>query len=208
MLLICSGEPLTVQAPGTQTRSFCYVSDMVYCSWFLVLIVVNIEEVFSKLHFKIWRLMVWCDWWKEIILVPSTLAIQVKLCCQKRMKMKPLDSTFYWQYYAFYVSGEFTMLELAETVKEVSVRSTFHVIQLMIYHILKFLELYCIPELIHYYINSWSILMWKSQWWRTPLMILAKESLTSQKQRRCLDGNPKLSCAMAFLSWRKISVPG
>nr|CEG03941.1 unnamed protein product [Fusarium acuminatum CS5907] len=24
-----SGEPLTVQAPGTQTRSFCYVSDMV-----------------------------------------------------------------------------------------------------------------------------------------------------------------------------------
>lgn len=25
----CSGEPLTVQAPGTQTRSFCYVSDMV-----------------------------------------------------------------------------------------------------------------------------------------------------------------------------------
>ena len=25
----CSDEPLTVQLPGTQTRSFCYVSDMV-----------------------------------------------------------------------------------------------------------------------------------------------------------------------------------
>ncbi|KDO67673.1 hypothetical protein CISIN_1g0190621mg, partial [Citrus sinensis] len=29
------GEPLTVQAPGTQTRSFCYVSDMVCKSCFL-----------------------------------------------------------------------------------------------------------------------------------------------------------------------------
>lgn len=29
MLFMCSGESLTVQAPGTQTRSFCYVSDMV-----------------------------------------------------------------------------------------------------------------------------------------------------------------------------------
>lgn len=27
--LCCSNEPLTVQLPGTQTRSFCYVSDMV-----------------------------------------------------------------------------------------------------------------------------------------------------------------------------------
>jgi hypothetical protein len=26
---LSSGEALTVQAPGTQTRSFCYVSDMV-----------------------------------------------------------------------------------------------------------------------------------------------------------------------------------
>lgn len=31
---LSSGEPLTVQAPGTQTRSFCYVSDMV-CKSFL-----------------------------------------------------------------------------------------------------------------------------------------------------------------------------
>ena len=27
--LALRGEPLTVQKPGTQTRSFCYVSDMV-----------------------------------------------------------------------------------------------------------------------------------------------------------------------------------
>ena len=32
--LVCfSGEPLTVQSPGTQTRSFCYVSDLVYISF-------------------------------------------------------------------------------------------------------------------------------------------------------------------------------
>jgi len=31
----CRDEPLTVQAPGTQTRSFCYVSDMV-CKCFLI----------------------------------------------------------------------------------------------------------------------------------------------------------------------------
>lgn len=28
-LVFCSDEPLTVQAPGSQTRSFCFVSDMV-----------------------------------------------------------------------------------------------------------------------------------------------------------------------------------
>jgi len=27
--MCCRGEALTVQKPGTQTRSFCYVSDMV-----------------------------------------------------------------------------------------------------------------------------------------------------------------------------------
>jgi hypothetical protein len=29
LFTIFSGEPLTVQMPGTQTRSFCYVADMV-----------------------------------------------------------------------------------------------------------------------------------------------------------------------------------
>ena len=33
IIYLCSGEALTVQAPGTQTRSFCYVSDMVCKIW-------------------------------------------------------------------------------------------------------------------------------------------------------------------------------
>lgn len=47
--------------------------------------------------------------------------------------------------------------------------------------------------------------MWRSQWWKTPQMILAKGSLTSQKQRSCLDGNRRSSFVMAFPSWRTIS---
>lgn len=35
ILYRCSDEPLTVQLPGTQTRSFCYVSDMVRSSFIL-----------------------------------------------------------------------------------------------------------------------------------------------------------------------------
>lgn len=28
-VLLCRGEEMTVQLPGTQTRSFCYVADLV-----------------------------------------------------------------------------------------------------------------------------------------------------------------------------------
>lgn len=47
VVYLSSGEPLTVQSPGTQTRSFCYVSDMV-CDIFYFLmycIGVNVWDV-------------------------------------------------------------------------------------------------------------------------------------------------------------------
>lgn len=58
---------------------------------------------------------------------------------------------------------------------------------------------------IYYVTCSLSIPRWRSQWWRTPLMILASGSQLSQKQRNCQDGNQQSSCAMAFPSWRMIS---
>ncbi|XP_004307530.1 PREDICTED: UDP-glucuronic acid decarboxylase 1-like [Fragaria vesca subsp. vesca] len=99
-------DPLTVQSPGTQTRSFCYVSDM------------------------------------ETTLVQSTLEIQVNLQCLNSQRMS----------------------------------------------------------------RSLSILRWRLKWLKTHLMILARGSLTSQKQRSYWDGNQRSSCVTVCPLWRMISV--
>ena len=57
-----SGEPLTVQVPGTQTRSFCYVSDMVYIilvSLLSVVILIQVLGVIDYDHIYAWNLLGW-----------------------------------------------------------------------------------------------------------------------------------------------------
>lgn len=131
---MCSGEPLTVQAPGTQTRSFCYVSDMVYknfpsafCFFLSLWNMTNSLIVWLKLIYvfcEFWRLTVLFDLWKERTLGRSTLEIQVVRWSMETWLEVPWGTILFccvsftnWQ---FYFLGEFTMLELAETVKEVS----------------------------------------------------------------------------------------
>ncbi|KAF4357955.1 hypothetical protein G4B88_008218 [Cannabis sativa] len=127
------GEPLTVQAPGTQTRSFCYVSDMV-------------------------------DGLIRLMEGDNTGPINIG---------NP---------------GEFTMLELAETVKEVS-------------------HLNFEPHFQHLHKTSkhLSTQMWRSYQSKTHQMTLARGSQTSQKPRSYLIGSQRSSCAMAFRLWRTIS---
>jgi hypothetical protein len=77
-----SGEPLTVQLPGTQTRSFCYVSDMVYMKYYLSFFVFlfAFQCWFMVVIFFISiRLMALFVSWKEKTLVRSTLETQVTL---------------------------------------------------------------------------------------------------------------------------------
>jgi hypothetical protein len=76
-----SGEPLTVQLPGTQTRSFCYVSDMVYmkCCLFFVFLFAFQCWFMVVIFFISIRLMALFVSWKEKTLVLSTLETQVTL---------------------------------------------------------------------------------------------------------------------------------
>ncbi|KAJ6948052.1 UDP-glucuronic acid decarboxylase 5 [Populus alba x Populus x berolinensis] len=91
------GEPLTVQKPGTQTRSFCYVSDMVcrththththvYMHVYQLQprVISNGVPRVSNARLKCIRLMALFASWKERTLDQSTLETQACLCLHRK----------------------------------------------------------------------------------------------------------------------------
>lgn len=126
-ITLCSSEPLTVQAPGTQTRSFCYVSDMVSKSLFgfgfsFMCRFKHLDQLsaFNVLIFNWWikvdgliRLMGGDNTGPINIGNPgfSFAYSSISVSFFTRPTLIP---------FSFCDSGEFTMLELAETVKEVN----------------------------------------------------------------------------------------
>lgn len=118
-----SGEPLTVQVPGTQTRSFCYVSDMVYIilvSLLSVVILIQVLGVIDYDHIYAWNLL---GWWTY------TSNGRGKHWSNQHWEPRLYYNWIIWALiflpntnmcWYFIISGEFTMIELAENVKEVS----------------------------------------------------------------------------------------
>ncbi|CAL4938785.1 unnamed protein product [Urochloa decumbens] len=105
------GEPLTVQKPGTQTRSFCYVADMVD----------GLMKLMNGNNTGPINLGNPGKFISVILLLPQSLRFSL---CYKFVLSVPMVKKSGFVFFLLngcnsYV-GEFTMLELAENVKEVS----------------------------------------------------------------------------------------
>lgn len=97
-----SGEPLTVQSPGTQTRSFCYVSDLVYISHIFLCIFESLTVMWLLLFMTCLRLMALSVSWKDPTLGQSTLETQVSFLLQGHGKflysLLSLPSSYLFEY--------------------------------------------------------------------------------------------------------------
>lgn len=202
---VCSNEPLTVQAPGTQTRSFCYVSDLVskVCWKMFVKSWLDLSASLSH-NFSLWLLKV--DGLMRLMEGEHTGPINLGNPGYWFIFVANLLHHSIWGWWdgshfvAFTYSsrdvpGEFTMIELAETVKEVSeFCNQLNRVKKMGKRVDQRIILHC----------SLSILKWRSNRWRTLQMILVKGSRSLPKQRSCSDGSQRSNCEMAFHSWRMI----